>query len=133
MNPDALYERIGALGFRRWYERQLIESHLWFATCFVAMILVAAGLELVSLENGVRDLAFDAVLIVGGCALGWHSWRRYVRLMVVAEAVGGQASCGACQHYGFRCVSLERRRIRACCPKCGNQWLLDDPFAAAAS
>ncbi|MCO5108523.1 MAG: hypothetical protein M9907_15795 [Burkholderiaceae bacterium] len=133
MNPDAVYERIGALGFRRWYERQLVESHLWFASCFVAMILVAAGLELLTLENGVADFAFDAALIAGGCALGWVSWRRYVRQMVLAEAIGEQASCAACRHYGFRCLAVERGRLRACCPKCGNQWLLEDPFEGADS
>lgn len=117
------------LGFRRWYERQLIESHVWFVTCFVALIIVAAGFELLDLQAGVRDFVFDGALIAGGLLLGWHSWRRYVRMMLVAEAIGRQASCGACQHYGFRCLGLERGRMRARCPKCGNQWLLDDPLA----
>ena len=31
---------IRKLGFRRWYERQLIESHAYFLTCFLCMIKV---------------------------------------------------------------------------------------------
>ena len=31
---------IRQLGFRRWYERQLIESHAYFLTCFLCMIMV---------------------------------------------------------------------------------------------
>ncbi|RPH66571.1 MAG: hypothetical protein EHM83_03680 [Burkholderiales bacterium] len=132
MKPEGAFDGIRKLGFRRWYERQLIESHLWLATCFVSMILVAAGLELLTLEDGARDFAFDAALIVGGCVLGWVSWRRYARTMLRAEAIGEQAVCVACQHYGFRVVGVERGRMRARCPKCGNQWELDDPSAAGA-
>lgn len=132
MKPEAALERIRKLGFRRWYERQLIESHLWLATCFVSMILVASGLELLTLEDGVRDFAFDAALIAGGCLLGWVSWRRYAWTMLRADAIGEQAVCAACQHYGFRIVDVEGATIRARCPKCGNLWLLDDPFAAGA-
>ena len=35
-------------GFRRWYERQLIESHAYLALGFVALILLLSGLELLS-------------------------------------------------------------------------------------
>jgi hypothetical protein len=122
MESDGVFERIRALGFRRWYERQLIESHVWFATCFVALILVAAGLELLTLEGGVADFAYDTALILGGAVLGWQSWRRYVRLMLVAEGIGEQASCG----------TVERGRMQARCPKCGNQWLLEDPLGGTA-
>lgn len=127
MRSAAVFERIRVLGFRRWYERQLIESYLWFATCFVAMILVAAGLELLTLEEGLAEFAFDAALVIGGTLLGWTSWRRYARTMVRAEAIGEQAVCGACRHYGFRFVALEGGRLRARCPKCGNEWTLEDP------
>ena len=42
-------------GFRRWYERQLIESHAYLALGFVALILLLSGLELLSsAEAGIR-------------------------------------------------------------------------------
>ena len=42
-------------GFRRWYERQLIESHAYLALGFVALILLLSGMELLSTaESGMR-------------------------------------------------------------------------------
>jgi len=40
-----LAEGIRKTGFRRWYERQLIESHLYFVTAVLSLIVVGAGLE----------------------------------------------------------------------------------------
>jgi hypothetical protein len=36
---------IRKLGFRRWHERQLIESHLYLVTGFLSMILMLACFE----------------------------------------------------------------------------------------
>jgi hypothetical protein len=36
---------IRKLGFRRWYERQLLESHACLVTCFLCTILLAVCLE----------------------------------------------------------------------------------------
>ena len=45
-------------GFRRWYERQLIESHAYLALGFVALILLLSGLELLSdAEAGIRYIS----------------------------------------------------------------------------
>jgi len=52
--------------------------------------------------------------------------------MLRAEALGEQAVCAACQHYGFRFVDVDGGAMRVRCPKCGNHWLLDDPSAARA-
>jgi hypothetical protein len=131
MKSGSASERIRVLGFRRWYERQLIEGHLWLVSCFVAMIAVAAGMELLTLEGGVREFLADASLIVAGCVAGWVSWRRYAWTMLRAEAIGEQAVCGGCQHYGFRFCGLEGARMRARCPKCSHEWLIDEPPPAA--
>lgn len=127
MPADSVPERIRTLGFRRWYERQLIESHLWLAACFVSMILVAAGMELLSLRDGIPEFTFDLSVIGGAGVFGWVSWRRYAAVMLRAEAIGEQASCPACQHYGFRFGGLDGERIRATCPKCQRHWLLEVP------
>ena len=122
-------EGIRRIGFRRWYERQLIESHAWLVTCVLAMILVTAGLELVSLEDGWRDFVFDGLLIGGGLLLGWLAWMRYARILMVAEFIGGQANCPACEHYGFRCDPAQRHgtAISARCPKCDHRWSVEAP------
>ena len=122
---------ISRVGFRRWYERQLVESHAWLVTCVLSMVMVAAGFELLGLEAGWRDFVFDALLIGGGLLLGWLAWTRYAKLMMVAEFIGGQANCPSCAHYGFRCEPPPRggQTIAARCPKCDHRWAIAQPPA----
>jgi hypothetical protein len=127
MESEPASESIRVLGFKRWYERQLIEGHLWLVSCFVSIIVVAAGMELLTLEGGVGEFLGDATLIAAGCVVGWLSWRRYAWIMLRAEAIGEQAVCGGCRHYGFRCSGIDGRRMRALCPKCSHEWLIDEP------
>jgi hypothetical protein len=42
---------IGKLGFRKWYERRLIESHAWLITCFLCALGIAASLEGLSFKR----------------------------------------------------------------------------------
>ena len=125
--------RIRRLGFRRWYERELIVGHGWLVTCFVAMIIVGAGLELLSLGEGVAEFLADVVLVAGGCWLGWHAWRRYRCTMARAGAVGDQAVCASCGHFGFRAGERQGERLRARCPRCDHGWWIsaeDEPDAS---
>ena len=123
-DPATLAGAIARLGFRRWYERQLVESHAWLATCFLAMLVLASGLELLSFEESIAEFVFDAALVAGGAALAWVAWRRYASIMQLAERVGEQAVCPACGRYGFRCEPAQRgdRALRARCGKCGHLW-----------
>ena len=41
-----IVQGIRKLGFRRWYERRLIEAHAFLITGFLALILAVAFLEL---------------------------------------------------------------------------------------
>ena len=44
-------EGIRKLGFRKWYERQLVEGHLYLVTMILALIAMAAGYEVISIEK----------------------------------------------------------------------------------
>lgn len=125
----ARFEGIRRIGFRRWYERQLIEGHAWLVVCFLAMIMVMAGFELLSMRDGLLEFLSDAALIGGATVLGWFAWRRYARILVVAEFIGEQANCPACAHYGFRCDVAQRGSapLAARCPKCGHRWQVEQP------
>lgn len=118
---------ISRIGFRRWYERQLVEGHAWLVACFLAIILVAAGIELLSLERGAADFAFDALLIGGALLGGWFSWRRYAWIMMRADFIGEQANCPACNFYGFRCDRTLAATFNARCPKCKHEWKVAQP------
>jgi len=113
-------------GFRRWYERQLIESHLYLVTFLLAIIMTASGFELLAAKTTAFDLLFDTTLIVSGLAIAWYAWRRYSLLMMVAEHVGGQAFCPQCGNYGFKLEpGRSRRPLAAYCRKCSARWDID--------
>ena len=130
--------KLGRLGFRRWYERQLIEAHLWFAACFAAIVVCAAAFELLLDRHSASETLLDA-LLVAVCAFGaWFAWRRYAKTMAFAETIGGQANCPRCQHHGFRLLltstnsptmladeySSDGSSLVASCPKCASKWLV---------
>ena len=62
--------RIRKLGFRKWYERQLIESHLAFTTCFLCGIVVASCMEAISFAQFGWKAASLLALVLGATALG---------------------------------------------------------------
>jgi hypothetical protein len=119
-------------GFRKWYERQLIEGHVWLVTLLLAVLAMAAGLEALSVRDGLAELLFDAAVVAGGASLSWVAWRRYASAMIVAEHVGHQAVCPACQRHGFRAVPPGEDgavghplRLVAACVRCGHRWPID--------
>jgi hypothetical protein len=128
-------DTIRKLGFRRWYERQLIEGHLCLVTVVLALVMFAAGFELLSVRETAADLVTDSVLVLAGGAIAWFGWRRYASAMMVAEWVGEQAVCPACRRHGFHAVPLgelpaqyastPRRQVVATCRKCGHYWCID--------
>ncbi|HEX4944202.1 MAG TPA: hypothetical protein VFV55_07590 [Usitatibacteraceae bacterium] len=135
--------RIGRMGFRKWYERQLIDSHLSFTTCFLSGITVAACLEELSFaEFGWKPATLLATVFVA-TALGWYSWRRYITVLERAEIYGSHSSCPACKTYArFDILAtghvaegpyvdpqpavLPYPWIRVRCRKCGTTWRMPD-------
>ncbi len=133
-------DSIGKLGFRRWYERQLIEGHVYLVTCFLCMILVAASLEELNFREGHLRLALMMGLSLAGGWLGIFSWGRYRAIMVRAERLGDQSTCTGCGVYGSIQVTaagpvspLDYAKdpgeaevwMRVRCRKCGHQWTME--------
>jgi hypothetical protein len=121
---------IDKLGFRRWYERQLIQGHVWFVTCFVCMIVVAAGLEQLDLSGPLLQLLWNGLLVAGAAWVCFKSLRWYNFLLGRAEALGAQSNCARCSTYGILKVVDAGRAdadswIRVRCKKCGHEWRMD--------
>lgn len=95
-------------GFRRWYERQLIESHAYLALGFVALILLLSGLELLSdVEAGIRYLVILIAAAAGGTLLV-VAWRRFGVLLARAEHFAEAATCPQCKAWGkFKVLAQE--------------------------
>ena len=126
-------EGIARLGFRIWYERQLIEGHVWFVTAFLCAVLIMALMEELNLRGpGPLSLSVLGVIVVATLT-GAAALRRYIRLLTRAEALAGQCVCPGCASYGVVRV-LEAGRvndddqpqwIRVSCKKCNTEWQLD--------
>jgi Zn-dependent protease with chaperone function len=123
-------EGIRRHGYRKWYERQLVEGHVYLVTMVLALIVMTSGFELLAGKQTPFDLLFDGLLVVGGALVSWLSWRRYALIMMTAEHVGNQASCPACGRYGFRPEPAPEGAARstslvAACRGCGHRWRID--------
>lgn len=97
MDPTA---SIRKLGFRRWYERQLIVSHAALVTCFLCVILVAALMEQITFRDfGWRPAGMLATAL-GALVLAWVSWRQFITRLLRAERYGASSICPKCGAYG---------------------------------
>jgi len=137
-------EGIRKLGFRRWYERQLIEGHAWFVTCFLCMIVVAASMETLNLRAPDWEALGTLAAVLGGAAFGFFSLARYKTILDRAEYIAEHSTCTACATYGRIQVTQSGRDdgpapgtiagagpnadvpwLRVRCRKCGHEWLID--------
>jgi multisubunit Na+/H+ antiporter MnhG subunit len=67
---------IGKLGFRRWYERRLIESHAWLVTAFLCLVGMAAVFEAFSFSNRPLQVLLAVAFIFAAGLVGWHALQR---------------------------------------------------------
>lgn len=136
----ASLDRIRTEGFRRWYERQLIECHAWLLSWFLGLIVLISGVELVGGVGSERK--GGALLLAAGLFVTLYSWRRYRLMLEVAERLGEQAVCPDCKTYAKFVVEssgpnpmpdggdsiLEKQGggiwLRAQCRKCGGEWMM---------
>lgn len=128
---------IRRLGFKSWFERQLIESHLCLVTAFLCLILVLAVFEEMGSRTGWLDEARLLVLIVVGVALGIVSWDRYRVILFRALRLSERSVCEKCRAYArFSVIDSGRSDasnnagapagtwLRVKCKKCGYEWTM---------
>jgi hypothetical protein len=114
---------IRRLGFSRWYERRLIESHAWFVSAFFCVITIAACLEELSFRGSTLRLLAYAVLVLTAGAVGIYGIVRYQQILVQAERIGEHATCARCGTYARFALFAG---CMARCRKCGHEWRLID-------
>jgi len=118
-------QAIRRLGFRKWYERELLQSHLHLVLLLLSTLALFGAAEVFSERSapGTR-LAMLACAAVSAVVCVW-ALRRYLYLLNHAEFVADQAVCGRCESYGKWDVTGEEPavpRMGVCCRKCGHQW-----------
>lgn len=116
---------IGRLGFRKWYERQLIEAHAWLITALLVSIVIAVALEGISFRRPAWELApLLGLLFVGGLII-WHGMRRFGALMAEANRLAEHSTCESCGVYGrFEVIEAYPNRMKVSCRKCSHHWML---------
>jgi hypothetical protein len=95
-----LAEALRKHGFRKWYERELLQSHAHLLLTFFCMIGVFAAFEAFDRTQSWLDQATDVVAVLICLAIGGWALRRYLYLLTHAEATANQADCPACKAYG---------------------------------
>jgi hypothetical protein len=114
---------IGRLGFKRWYERQLIESHAWLVTCFLCAIAVLAAMEVADFQAGLPALA-DLTIAFAAGLISWHALMRYSAILRRAENLARQSTCPSCGRYGAYEVLRESPPLEVRCRRCESHWRL---------
>jgi hypothetical protein len=124
-----LAEGIRKHGFRKWYERELLQSHAHLLLTFFCTIGLFAAFEALGRFRSVGDQLTDIVAI-GVCAVtGVWALRRYLCLLMHAEVTAHQADCPACKVYGrFKLASEDDKNgsVQVCCNKCQHRWTITD-------
>lgn len=129
-------EQIRRLGFRRWYERQLVECHAYLVAAFLGLILLLAGFEGLDLVKRSPGFYLMALFIAAAAGvLAVVGVRRFQALLARAETFASAATCGGCSEWGKFDVLAEERStpddppeagrphwLRVRCRKCGHAW-----------
>ena len=115
-------------GFRKWYERELMQSHLHMLLLLLCTIGLLGAFEVFSRQAPLVDQLSIALSVLLCVAIGIWSMRRYLYLLMHAEAVANQAVCPQCQTYGRLAVQREDApalRLSVRCKQCGHEWPID--------
>ncbi len=119
-------DSIGKLGFRKWYERQLIEAHAWLISCVLCIICVAVFAEEISFRLGaMRGLGFVGLIAAAGWVASF-AWKRYLLTMTEAERLAACSVCPGCGAYGIFYVSRATRgaAMDVRCRRCNADWTI---------
>ena len=134
-----LAEGIRKKGFRGWYERQLIEAHLFLISGFLCLIMVIASLEGFSLRTPAWETLLRFVAMLAGSAVCLWTLKRYLVMLDYAEYAAERSVCEKCAAYGGLDLgsgtpgrapeqdeSGERITdpVSVRCRKCGHQWTI---------
>jgi len=121
-----LAEGIRRVGFRKWYERELLSSHAHMLLAFLCVIALMASMEAFR-DGSTGEKLLDAAFCVVSGSVGLWALRRYLFLLMHAEELANQATCPHCQTYGSLTLLQEDRRngqALVCCKKCAHEWTM---------
>lgn len=127
-----LAEGIRRVGFRKWYERELLSSHAHMLLAVLAVVGLLGSFE--ALRDAPRhEQLLDLFLAAISGVVGFWALRRYMYLLMHAEEIANQATCSRCNSYGQLALGEQthrgedaRRFVPVCCKRCGFAWEMQD-------
>ena len=125
--------RIRKMGFRKWYERQLIDGHLWRVSGFLALIMMLIAIEVVPFRRSATGLLLLTLIALAGGGICVVAWRRFTRTLFVAEHLAERAVCPGCAAYARFTIEAAAEapeavagwRLALRCRQCGTAWTLE--------
>jgi hypothetical protein len=120
-----LAQGIRTLGFRKWYERELLRGHAHLIAVLGAVVAMMMAMEAASRFATPSERLFDwGVAILCGAGALW-ALRRYLFLLMKAEHIANQANCPDCGTYGR--LELVKSNavgddVQVRCRHCQNHW-----------
>ena len=120
-----LAEGIRKHGFRKWYERELLQSHAHLTLTFLCAIGVFGAIEAAMRFRSWGDQLVNAAAVLLCTGVGVWALRRYLYLLAHAEAVANQADCPACKTYGrMELVQSDAsgEQVQVRCRQCSHHW-----------
>ena len=113
------------VGFRKWYERELLQSHLHLVLLLLSVIGLLGAAEVFDRHAALpTQLTLVACTLASAC-IGLWALRRYLYLLRHAEFVADQAVCGGCEAYAKWDITREDAAapgMRVRCRRCGHVW-----------
>jgi ribosomal protein L32 len=123
---NRLFESVKRIGFRKWYERQLLSSHAHMVLALLSTVGLVGSMEAFRVAQGDAQMA-NVMFVLVCAAIALWALRRYMFLLMRAEQAANQASCPDCGEYGRFHVVGHRPRLQAidvCCKKCSRDWTI---------
>lgn len=119
---------IRRVGFRKWYERELLEGHMHLILLVLcAMAILGAAEAFITRAPGSSPVSMLLCALIGA-VIGVWALRRYLFLLNEAEHLANQAVCPRCKTYAkWDIVGDEPQRValQVCCRRCGHRWQID--------
>lgn len=124
-----LADGLRSRGFRKWYERELLQSHAHLLLLFLCSIGLMGSFAAFDAHAPLLDRSIDVLAIVLMVAVSLWSLRRYLYLLLHAEQVARQAVCAECKTYGrlrFVRIASDNDDVIVRCRKCDHEWTIEN-------
>ena len=116
---------IRRLGFRKWYERELLQSHANLVLLLLSTLGLLGCAEAYSSRLALADQLQIVAAALASALIGYLALRRYLYLLNHAEFVANQAVCKRCDTYARWDLVGEHNEgtcLQVRCRQCGHQW-----------